>query len=421
MHAVRADLEIVELTPGGEGVGHVAIGGERRAVFVPGVARGEHVRVEIDPRSRPARGVLLQVLAPSSERAAPACAFVDRCGGCDWMHLTIDAQRAEHASIVEKLLGVAVGSHPAPRTIGYRTRARVHVEATKRGAIVAGMYARKSHEPAAVATCIVLDPALDRARLALAELLAGARGRGEASLALGAERRPVIELRWRGELAAATFGRLERAVANGEIAGASVYAGEVKVPAKIGDPTPIVTGADGAPLRLAPGGFAQANDEANAELARRVAELAGDAAPAVELYAGAGNLTVMLAPGRELVAVESNEDACAAARDNLAARGLSAKVKVVAGDAAAFVLPKATRLLVLDPPREGARDVCAAIAAGKTKLSRIVYVSCDPPTLARDVKLLVAAGWSLVTAETFEMFPHTSHVETVALLERRSA
>lgn len=414
---MRASLDIRELSPGGEGVGHLTIKGERRAVFVPGVITGETVDVEVDPKARPARATLLRVLTPSPDRVAPACPHVERCGGCDWMHLAPSAQAAAHASIVSRVLGAPVIAHPAPRTLGYRTRARVHVEARKR--VVAGMFARQSHDPAAVPECVVLDPIVDRARLDLEAYLEGARGRGDAQIAIGAGRRAVVDLSWHGALPAETFGRLERAVASGALAGARVFAGDVSVPATIGDPSPVLRGADGVELRLAPGGFSQATEEGNAILARRVAELALGT-PAVELYAGAGNLTVLLARAeeRELVAVETSKEACAAARSNLAARGLTAKV--VEADAASFILPKATRLLVLDPPREGARAACTAAAArtpgARSKLSRIVYVSCDPATLARDVKILAEGGFRIASAETFEMFPHTSHVETVVSL-----
>lgn len=423
---MRVELDIAELSPGGEGVGHVEIKGERRAVFVPGVIAGERVEVDVDATSRPARGMLLRVRSASPDRATPPCAHVERCGGCDWMHLTPSAQAAAHTAIASKLLGVPVTPHAAPRALAYRTRARVHVEAKtalrgpRRETVVAGMFARRSHEPAAVPACIVLDPAIDAARLALEAHLGGARGRGDAQIALGAHRRAVFDLKWHGDLPAEVFGRIERAVASGDLGGARIFAGDVSVPATIGDPTPILNGPDGLPLVLAPGGFSQATEEGNTLLAQRVAELAngpeGSArlSPAVELYAGAGNLTVLLARGRELTAVESSKEACAAARANLAARDL--KAKVVEADAAAFAIPKTTRLLVLDPPREGARAACAAIAASKTKLTRIVYVSCDPPTLARDVKILGEGGWTIATAETFEMFPHTSHVETVVSL-----
>jgi 23S rRNA (uracil1939-C5)-methyltransferase len=432
MGALTLEAHIGELSPSGEGIAICTIDGERRAVFVSGVVTGERVRTLVDPSRRPARGRLLEVLEPSSSRVPTPCAFVDRCGGCDWMFLAPEEQAREHSRIVQRLLGDTTGiepkTHPAVQALGYRTRARVHVEA-KRGRVVAGMFSRRSHEPAAVDTCVVLDPILDRARAALSTWLEGARGRGEAQLALAhprEQRQAVLDLRWNGDLPGAVFGRFERAVASGELAGVRIFTGTVRAPAKIGDPTPYITGADGAPLRLAPGGFSQATEEGNTALAGRVRELAQGLAPGpcVELYAGAGNLTVLLARDREVFAIEQDHDACAAARSNLEARGLSARV--VEADASAYPIPKSTRLVVLDPPREGARAVAEALAARAAKgpagrAPSVVYVACDPPTLARDVKTLVAAGYAVLAVETFEMFPHTSHVETVIVLEHRTS
>jgi 23S rRNA (uracil1939-C5)-methyltransferase len=348
------------------------------------------------------------------------------------------AQQSEHARIVARLLGgTTPKSHPPARALGYRTRARVHIEAKRdetlvggrrgpadggtRGRVMVGMFARGSHEPAPVDTCVVLDPVLDRAREALGSWLEGAKGRGEAQLGLGLpgeRRKAVLDLRWSGDLPGAVFARLERAVKESALAGVRIFSGDARLPAKIGDPTPYIVGADGIPLRLAPGGFSQATEEGNALLVRRVAELARELppGPCTELYAGAGNLTVLLARDRETVAVEQDHDACVAARENLEARGLTASV--VETDASAYPIPKATRLVVLDPPREGARAVAEDLAerARKSRAPAIVYVACDPPTLARDVRTLTEAGYIVRAVETFEMFPHTSHVETVVVL-----
>jgi 23S rRNA (uracil1939-C5)-methyltransferase len=425
----RRTLEatIGELSPGGEGVAICVIDGERRAVFVPGVLEGERVRVEVDTSRRPARGRILAVLEPAAARVAPPCRHLERCGGCDWMHVGTGAQAREHARIVARLLERPVDevvAHSAPRTEGYRVRARVHVEA--RGSRVdVGMFARGSREPVAVDTCVVLDPVLDRVRAGLPALLEGARGRGEAALSLGdparAPRAAVVDLRWKGDLPAPVFGRFERAVVAGALGGVRIFQGDVKTPARIGDPTPFIVAADGAPLRLAAGGFSQASEDGNALLAARVAALAAEldpadraGPPAVELFAGAGNLTVLLARERDVVAVERDADACVAARANLAARGLAARV--VEADASSFPVPKATRLVVLDPPREGARAVVERLAGARASRTAVLYVACDPPTLARDVRILTAAGWGLRAVETFEMFPHTSHVETVVAL-----
>jgi 23S rRNA (uracil1939-C5)-methyltransferase len=419
------EATITELAPGGEGVAIADIGGERRAIFVPGVAPSERVRIEADLDHRPARGRLLKVIEASDARVDPPCRHVEACGGCDWMHLAPSAQSIEHARIVTRLLppsfaAVVPKMHPATTTSGYRTRARVHIEATHKGVVV-GMFGKRTRTPAPVDTCLVLDPVLDRARAGLTAVLEGAHGKGEAQLSLGTpspDRRAVIDLRWSGDLPGSVFARLERAVEEGTIAGARVFAGAVRLPATIGDPTPWITGADGVPLRLAPGGFSQASEEANALLASRVLALADEKLPkadVVELYAGAGNLTVLLAKDRKVIAVESDRDACDAMRANLVARRFEAKV--VCADATTYALPPKTKLIVLDPPRTGARAVAAALAA-RPQDGVVLYVSCDPPTLARDLAILEKGGFHLEALELFEMFPQTSHIETLALAVR---
>jgi 23S rRNA (uracil1939-C5)-methyltransferase len=425
------DATIAELSPSGEGVAIVALAGERRAVFLRGVSPGDVVRCEIDASSRPARGRVIDLLAAGPVRVTPACPWSAVCGGCDWMHVSSAGQRAAHESHVRAALPREwrehpIAFHPAPAPLGYRTRARVHVRASGGRAIV-GMNEARTRDPVEVERCAVLHPELESARARLAPLLEGAHGRGEAQIALGAlDRAPraaVIDLSWSGALAAACFGQLERAVADGWLAGARITAGETRVPAKIGDPTPWIRGGDGLPLRLAPGGFGQASDEGNALLAGRVAALARDAlsgkedARVLELYAGAGNFTVLLAPlAAQLSAVESTRESCDAARANLEARALAPRAKIVEADAASFAIPPRTHLVVLDPPRTGARDVCARLAASSAK--HVLYVSCDTQTLARDLALL-ASSFSLRAVEAFELFPQTSHVETLVHLERR--
>jgi 23S rRNA (uracil1939-C5)-methyltransferase len=137
----------------------------------------------------------------------------------------------------------------------------------------------------------------------------------------------------------------------------------------------------------------------------------------VELFAGAGNLTVALARlGAAVVAVEADEAACEAARANLRARGLDARVQ--SGDASQHPLRPAPHVLVLDPPRTGARAVAEALSKAPRGPRRVLYVSCDPRTLARDVARLTERAFVVSATEVFEMFPHTSHVETLCVLDR---
>lgn len=429
----RARVTITELAPGGAGIAHVERDGERRAVFVARAAPGDVADVAIDFATRPARAAIVSLVSAGAGRAAPPCAHAAACGGCDWMHLSTEAQAEAHVAVVRAALpdewrDAPLTHNPAPSRLRFRTRARVHVVASGRS-ISVGMFSTRSHEPVTPAECVILDPVLDSARLALRAMLgeARAKGRGEAKLALGhpsppggAPRRAVLDLAWEGELPAPFFGALERGSgAGGPFAGARVRLPGAKRSLDVGDPTPWIVAADGEPLALAPGGFAQSSDLANAGLVRRVAALAlPSTVPAgsalLELYAGAGNLTVMLARGAKVTAWESDEAAADAARANLRARRLAGRV--TCRDARGAEIPDGTRVVVLDPPRAGAREVCEALV--RRPPARVVYVSCDPQTLGRDARVL-AARFAPSSIDVFEMFPHTSHVETVLALDRR--
>jgi len=379
-------------------------------VLVRGGAPDEVVRVRLDAKSRPARGDIVEIIEPSPSRVAPACSFVDACGGCDWMHLSREAQRAAHLALAEPIAkGAPTSFHEAPSELAYRVRARVHA---RRGRL--GFFGPRSHDVVMVDACAVLEPRVEAARAAASSLFRGARTDGEIGLALGRDGKPVADARFDGDLPAEIFARLDAEVTARRWAGFAITCSGAKRPAVIGDPTPWIDAADGEPLELPPGGFSQANEAVNRALATRVAELAGDGKKILELYAGAGNFTVLLTRRNEVRAVESSEPACEAARRNLAARGLSGKI--TCADASAFEIPSATPTIVLDPPRTGAREACERIAAARG-VRRVVYVSCDRATLARDAAIL-APIFSVISVDVFEMFPSTSHAETVVLFER---
>lgn len=420
-------VRIESIAAGGAGVGRAS---DRSAVFVPGTAVGESIEVEIDRSARPARGRVLRVVEASADRVEPPCPHVSSCGGCDFMHLALGAQEAAHAEIVRSAVAHAIGIEPppvrvhhAPDAIAYRTRARLYARTERGGRVRIGYRASGSHALAAIETCAVLAPALGGALVEIPSALAGSSGDGDVQVAAGAGGRLVVDVVWRGELAKDAWAALDRNVAQGRWAGARVRLDGVKTPAVFGDPRPVLEGADAQPLVVAAGSFAQSSDRGAALLARRVVELAREdvdvegsrTGSVVELFAGSGTLSVLLARAATgFVGVESDEDATRAARQNLAARGLSGKF--VAADAGAYVIPPRTDVVVLDPPRTGAPGAARAIAAAR--VDRVVYVACDPATLARDLAVLVGAGFSLTHLETVELFPQTSHVETLARLVR---
>lgn len=414
-------IRIESLALGGDGVGRLGEEHQNRAVFVPGTLPGETVRAQIDLSSKPARGRLLQIVEASPDRVEPACKEAGRCGGCDLFHLRAEAQAPMHAELVRTALSRAVAelppivAHPAAKTERYRTRARLAILANGARPHI-GYRRARSHRIHDIEDCLVLDERLGPMLGLLRELLTGERGEGEASVALGEQGRPVLELRWKGELGGRIFASLDELVRTQRLAGADVWMGQAKKPARIGSPEAWTVGGDGEPLVLPSGGFAQAHPETSLFLVERaLAWLEADGEDVVELFAGAGNFTVALArKARSVLAVEADAPASEAARRNLRSRHLEAKVTTA--DADAFEIPAKVRHVLLDPPRTGAPGAARNIASSRAR--RVVYVSCDPATLARDLRTLTEGGFQVLAVETFEMFPHTSHVETLVALAR---
>lgn len=433
--AAPIEVDIESLAAGGAGLARH----DGRVVWVRGAAPGDRLSIlDPGPAAKGTQARILRVITPSADRVAPACPVVRQCGGCDWMHLDVAAQQREHARIAAESIAHALGvdvaslpaitSHAAPAALSYRTRARLHVRAERNGVVV-GYRAAGSNDVVAIDDCSVLARPLVAVIADLRAALVGSRGAGDASLALGRSEddgasapRPVVDLAWKGEVAPSAYGAFDELVRSGRWAGARILLEGVSQPASFGDPSAIVDGPDGLPLGIPPGGFAQPSDEGAGLLARRVAALAAASGHHVlELYAGSGTLSVLLAPGASsFVGVEHDEPAVHAARKSFAARSLAGKH--VVADAATYAIPPKVDLVVLDPPRTGAREACAAIARARPR--RVIYVSCDVATLARDLATLCggregAAGpYAMESIDTFEIFPQTSHVETVVALRR---
>jgi 23S rRNA (uracil1939-C5)-methyltransferase len=389
------ELTIESLAAGGDGVARTADG---RVVFVPLAAPGDRVRVRlVEQRARFARGEIEELLAPGSARVPPRCPVFGVCGGCAWQHVDYAAQVEAKRAIVRDALARIAGLAdppplvftPSPAPYGYRGRARVRVE---RGQV--GFRRRRSHELCAVAGCPLLAAPLDAALAALAE--APPRRPGDWELALGAD--DVVR--------AAPLGAQARAPDRGE--------------------ERLVLRVAGERLEVSQGVFTQANALLLDALAEAVCDAAGSGDTALELYAGAGFFTLGLARRfARVVAVESDR---AAARDlarNAARPGGARRVRVVearvapwlaAGEASAL----APEVVVLDPPRGGVGPAAAETLA-RLPARRIVHLSCDPATLARDLAVLVAHGWRLARLHAFDLFPQTPHVEVLAVAEARSA
>ena len=406
MAAPEIEVELGSLAFGGEAVGR---GADGRVVFVAGGAPGDRVRARVveDKRSF-RRAELLEVLTAGA-RVEPPCPLADRCGGCPWQHVTVAAQQEAKYAIVARALGQATKAGAevrplttAPAALGYRTRARMSVRTGPGDRVTVGFVARRSHEVVAVDRCIALDPVLDGALQAARRTLGALIG-DEGALS-GLVRDGAVEL-------AVQSGRGARTAALTTAAQALVGHDRI-VRVTVDDP------------RAPAAGFAQANDAQNERLRQLVKDAAAVAGRRVlELYAGDGNFTRdLMADAAGGVAEEGDRHAVARLQELVARTAMAGSPWTVAREPAAPAVDRLVRagerfdVVLLDPPRAGAADVIDGIA--RLAPERIVYVSCDPMTLARDVARLGTLGYAARTAWPVDMMPHTWHVEVVCLLTR---
>jgi 23S rRNA (uracil1939-C5)-methyltransferase len=410
---------------------------------VPFTAPGDVVLAELAEGEAAAHAELREVLRAGPDRVAPPCPHFGpgegeerSCGGCEWLHLRYDLQvRQKERAFVEALRRIGrlePGSYPllpalpSPRPLRYRSRAKFHLDAAS-GRLA--FFRRRSHAPVRLRECHLLvegldalraevGPALGRARLRPSEVAlewSDHDGRGAAQLR-GLDGGEAIRRRAADLLAAVPS--LAGVVLEGDGAGRR---GRPQV--LVGDPVlrqardPRDPGAGLA--RSRPDVFQQANREANAALVACALDLLRpDGADVLELFCGSGNFTAPLAARAASVAsVEGQGPAIELARADLAGRN----VRFFAGEALAIASALAREgrrfgAVLLDPPRDGMKGLGPLLRGLGTP--RAVYVSCDPATLARDVRGAVSAGFRVSAARAVDMFPQTHHVEGVVLLER---
>lgn len=382
------EVTIERILPGGVGLAHAA----GKTLFVTLAAPGDVVRVRVDRvRGKVAFASIEEVITPSPVRVEPPCPYFGTCGGCDFQQLDYQAQLDAKVAIVRDCLRriahleslPEISITPSPRQWHYRSRANWQFDAQTESL---GFFARGSHRVCDVAECAVLSPQLQQTLTQL-----------------------------RAEVAAFPDDLVELEAAAGD-AGISVspsWSGfvTVDISRQIGTET----------YQFNSETFFQVNDQILESL---VAEVIANerGAKAMDLYCGVGLFTVPLARRFTFVGgVEANPDAALFARRNLQSARLP-NGRIAIHDVGDWLEANAgplapVDLLVIDPPRTGVEeDVIEGILNLKPK--RITYVSCDPATLARDLKALLAAGFDLASVAAFDMFPQTHHVETVVKLNR---
>ncbi|MDZ7841287.1 MAG: 23S rRNA (uracil(1939)-C(5))-methyltransferase RlmD [Gammaproteobacteria bacterium] len=420
---------ITGLSHDGRGVGRH----DGQVVFIDNALPGEVVRFRPGRKRRKVlQGTLTEILSPSPDRVDPECPYFGTCGGCALQHLGHDAQLAhKHRQLVdnlERLAKVVPDEYMAPVAAApwhYRRKARLGIRyVPKKGGVLVGFRERHKSYITSLDACLVLDRKLSDLLPGLHELVAGLSC---------FDRIPQIEVAAADNAAALVFRHLEALTdtdhqrligfgADNEVQILLQPGGLDSIhPIHPGAPEPLYYEIDGdIRIHFEPTDFIQVNGAQN----RRLVDLAlalldpGAADKVLDLFCGVGNFTLPIArrAGR-VTGLEGEKRLVRRAMDNAAWNGL-ATVEFRTADlyaeelSGSWIDPSFNKLL-LDPPRSGAMELMKRIP--DIAPERIVYISCNPATLARDTEILVRKhGYRLRRAGIIDMFPHTAHVESIA-------
>ena len=425
---------------GGMGVARI----DGRVVFVHGALRGEKCRVLILKTLKSvAFAKVLEVIEPSSERITPDCPYFPRCGGCTYRHIRYEEELRLKKQRVQDNLSRIGGSDVtveeilgARDTLRYRNKAQYPV--SKDGAV--GFYRARTHEVIECEHCLLVKPEADAAAEALREYMQSCRVAGyDEKTGRGLVRHLYIRSNAAGESLVCVLvngdklPKEDRLVAllrdacpkcTGIVLGTNTKKGNVI----LGDRYRTLWGSDrledtlcGKTFRLSVPSFYQVNRVQAERLYAKAIEFAGltGQETVLDLYCGAGTITLALSDhAKKVLGAEIVPEAIDDARENAARNGVK-NAEFFCGDAS-DVAKKLARenlrpdVITVDPPRKGlAADVVESIA--EMQPGRVVYVSCDSATMARDVKRLADLGYTAQRACAVDMFPRADHVETVVL------
>jgi 23S rRNA (uracil1939-C5)-methyltransferase len=423
------DLFIEALVYGGSGLGYH----DGKVVFVAGTAPGDRVRCRVSKsKKRFAEAQLEEVLQPSPERCPADCPVFGQCGGCQWQHLPyaeqcswkekifIDLLRRQ-AGVAESCLHSLVA---APGPWGYRSRAQLKLRQVK-GQLAMGFYRRGSHFIIDHRHCAILHPRLNETAQLFRSWLSNFRHVHripQLDLGVGDDGRVRAVLHYLDKQAEELKQFLRPLVAEAGIA-LFLQTGrkETLQPVWGAEDLCIKVGEPALQLAYGPGGFAQINLEQNRRLVKTVVDTVSlcGAKRVLDLYCGMGNLSLPVANQVDkVVGVEDFAPAIAKARLNAETNRIAnASFHHLPAEGAATSLTANSGpfdLVMLDPPRSGAFKVVKELLNLRPR--HILYVSCEPPTLVRDLQSLLHGGYDLVWSQPYDLFPQTHHIESITLL-----
>jgi len=408
-----------------------------KTLFISGALPGERVRAQVVNRhKRFDEAQTLEVLQASSERQTPPCPYYGRCGGCQLQHLAPAAQIRYKEQLVldqlQRFADIRPGSVEPPlgsADLGYRRTARIGINQRADGELLIGFRRQGSHKLIDIDSCAVLEPRINELLAKLRQLLQDAGnikhithldiscGDRSGSLALR------ITRRLDDDLLSALRQLCERQQFKLFLQGNDDRLQEVETAA------PELTyslGDAGPELLFAPGDFLQVNAEINRQMVARALDWLAPTADerVLDLFCGLGNFTLPLAQrAAEVVAVEGSAAMVERTRDNARRNGLD-NIGVFKSDLSLDIRDtpwyrqaghEKFDLILLDPPRAGAEECVRRLCSYGARA--VLYIACNPASLVRDAQPLIEAGYRLSRFAVMDMFPHTAHVESMALFE----
>ena len=431
-------VKIEKLATDGKGIART----ENGIVFVAGALPGETAEVEVTKRKREySIAIVKQIIESSKYRANPICPYSYDCGGCQIQHLTYPFQLETKASFVEDSL-LRIGKikldekivcEASPKIWNYRNKASFPVKSIN-GKVNTGFYAASSHDLAVIDSCVIIHEKLNSSfRIIKESIHSSGLTAYDENNHIGALRH--IILRTNGDQVLVSFvinGQISRKQRDnitsiaGSMSGATFTINENKSRGNtiLGRKTEIITGSGYLEakigrhiLRYGTTSFFQVNSEQAENLYSYACSFIPEGGNILELYCGIGSITMKLAgKSKRVTAVEEWAEAVDAMKANLDINKIT-NVTPVCSDAGSYISSDeaAFDAVLLDPPRSGCSDNVISSIISKN-IPKIVYISCNPATLARDLRKFMDSGYIIDNIKAFDMFPQTSHVECCCIL-----
>ncbi|MBI5748037.1 MAG: 23S rRNA (uracil(1939)-C(5))-methyltransferase RlmD [Nitrospinae bacterium] len=429
----KIELHIERLVYGGKGLGRY----NNMVVFAPDVITGEDAIVEIKAQKKDyAEAELIKIIKPSPHRIAPPCPIYHKCGGCQWMHIDYPFQLQSKKEILSetfkrtlKMDDIAIQPLiPSSSPLNYRQRVQFKVK-NENGNYQIGYYKRETHQLVDVDECLLLRPLLNKALKKIKELLNSAeisqlKNLKELHMHCSSDERAMVFILYADEINKDElnnlFKRIKEAVSE---ASGIIFIDKYKKRVAANNPF-IEEELQGVSFRISADSFSQIDWEQNKSLVKLALNYIGDERykNGLDLFCGIGNFTLFISKNADnVIGIDSGKIAIDDAEYN-SKKNLIPNISFMYNDVKyrmASLLAKGKKfdLVLIDPPRNGVgKDSVNLIV--RFQPSKIIYISCNPVTLSRDIAHFKAKGYELKRLQAVDMFPQTYHIEIVAELAK---